>query len=269
MTRPLRSATSLLRRIVLGRPLANQEHEQRQIGAIEGLAAMGLDGLASSAYGPEAALTILIPLGAASLSHVFVVMGPILALLGLLYLSYWQTIGAYPSNGGAYTVSKENLGVNVSLLAAAALMIDYVLNVAVAISAGVAALVSALPFLHPYTLPLCFAILAIITFANLHGTSDTSRLFAVPTYLFVASFLAVLAIGIGRTILAGGAPQPIVPPPPLGAVTEGVTLWLLLRAFAAGCTAMTGVEAVSNGVSAFREPRVTSAHRTLTLIVLV
>jgi amino acid transporter len=148
-----------LPRLLLGRLLANREQDGRKIGAFEGVPAMGLDGLGSSAYGPEAALTVLVPLGAAGLAHVGTVMLPILALLAVLYVSYRQTVRAYPSNGGAYTVARENLGTNASLLAAAALMIDYVLNVAVGISAGVGALVSAVPVLHPYILPLCLAIL--------------------------------------------------------------------------------------------------------------
>ncbi|HEX3210552.1 MAG TPA: hypothetical protein VHQ91_14285, partial [Geminicoccaceae bacterium] len=131
--------------VLLGRRLANRESGERKIGAFEGVPAMGLDGLGSSAYGPEAALTVLAPLGAASLGYIGWVMAPIVALLAILFASYWQTIRAYPSHGGAYTVAKDNLGTNPSLLAAAALMIDYVLNVAVGISAGVGALVSALP----------------------------------------------------------------------------------------------------------------------------
>jgi amino acid transporter len=258
-----------LLRLLLGRPLANREQGESKIGTVEGVAAMGLDGLGSSAYGPEAALTILIPLGAAGLAYIDTVMLPILALLVILYISYRQTIRAYPSNGGAYSVSKENLGTAASLLAAAALMTDYVLNVAVGISAGVAALTSAIPVLHPYTLALCLAVLTLITITNLRGTRDTGRLFAVPTYLFVTSFLLLLAIGIYRTVTADGHPQPVIPPPPLPEATETVSLWLLLRAFAAGCTAMTGVEAVSNGVGAFREPVVKHAHRTLAAICAI
>jgi amino acid transporter len=258
-----------LLRLLLGRPLANREYAERKIGAFEGVPAMGLDGLGSSAYGPEAALSIMIPAGAAGLAAMGWIMTPILLLLAILYISYRQTIRAYPSNGGAFTVSKENLGVNASLLAAAALMIDYVLNVAVGISAGVAALTSAAPSLHPYMLTLCLAILTLVTIVNLRGTLDAGRLFAVPTYLFVASFLALLAIGVWRTIESGGHPEPVVQPPGLPEAAEAVTLWLLLRAFASGCTAMTGVEAVSNGVGAFREPRVVHGHRTLTIICVV
>jgi amino acid transporter len=228
---------------------------------------MRLDGLGSSAYGPEAALTILIPLGAASLSYIGWVMEPIVALLAILFASYWQTIRAYPYNGGAYIVAKENLGLNASLLAAAALMIDYVLNVSVGISAGVGALVSALPELHPHILWLCVGILLVITLINLRGTQESGRLLAVPTYVFVASFAIILSRGTFKALASGGHPQPVVRPPGLPEATEAVSVWLLLRAFASGCTAMTGVEAVSNGMSAFRAPAV--RHRTLTAIVAI
>jgi amino acid transporter len=258
-----------VRKLVLGRRLANREFNERKIGAFEGVPAMGLDGLGSSAYGPEAALTILIPLGAASLSYIGWVMAPIVALLVILFASYWQTIRAYPSNGGAYIVAKENLGTNASLLAAAALMIDYVLNVSVGISAGIGALVSAVPELHPYILWLCLGILLVITLINLRGTQESGRVLAVPTYLFVASFAIVLGLGTYKAFAAGGHPQPVVPPPGLPEAAEAVSVWLLLRAFASGCTAMTGVEAVSNGMSAFREPAVKYGHRTLTAIVAI
>src|SRR5689334_22083811 len=160
---------------IFGRRLANEEWVERKIGALEGVPAMGLDGLGSASYGPEAALAVLIPLGIVGSTWLPVIMAPILVLLVVLYVSYRQTIRAYPTNGGAYTVAKENLGGNLGLLAAAALMIDYVLNVAVGISAGVGALTSVIPSLHPYTLLLCLAILAVVTFANLRGLPDAGR----------------------------------------------------------------------------------------------
>jgi amino acid transporter len=258
-----------VRKLLLGRRLANREFNERKIGALEGVPAMGLDGLGSSAYGPEAALTVLIPLGGASLAYIGWVMAPIVALLAILFASYWQTIRAYPNNGGAYIVAKENLGTNASLLAAAALMIDYVLNVSVGISAGVGALVSAIPELHGYILWLCLGILAVITILNLRGTQESGRVLAVPTYLFVLSFGIILLLGIYKALVAGGNPEPIVPPPPIPPAVEAISVWLFLRAFASGCTAMTGVEAVSNGMSAFRDPVVTNGHRTLTVIVVV
>ena len=252
-----------LLRLLLGRRLANEEHVERKISAFEGVPAMGLDGLGSSSYGPEAALTMLIPLGAAGLTYVTWVMLPILALLLILYASYRQTIRAYPNNGGAYTVSKLNLGTGASLVAASALMIDYVLNVAVGISAGIGALTSAAPALHRYTLSLCLATLVLVSVMNLRGTVDAGRAWAVPTYLFLACFLVILGVGAYKTLVSAGHPAAIVAPPQPLPATAPFNMWLILRSFAAGCTAMTGVEAVSNGVSAFREPVVERAHRTL------
>lgn len=257
-----------LLKMLIGRRLANREAEQRKITTLEGLPAIGLDGLSSSAYGPEAALTILAPAGVFGLVWLTPITLAILALLAALALSYWQTIAAYPVNGGSYTVARENLGVNASLLAATALMIDYVLNVAVGISAGIGALTSALPVLYPYTLWLCLAVLIIIAVANLRGTREAGLLFAAPTYVFLVGLGGIVAYGVWQTVATGGAPTPLTPPPPIGKASEAITLWLLLRAFASGCTAMTGVEAVSNGVSAFRDPSVKHAHRTLVAIVL-
>ncbi|MGA2843254.1 MAG: amino acid permease, partial [Steroidobacteraceae bacterium] len=203
----------MLNRFLLGRPLANWEGSAHEIGIGEAVPAVGLDGLSSSAYGPEAALSILAAAGAAGLAALEPVMLVILALLAVLFVSYWQTVKAYPISGGAYTVAKENLGVNASLLASAGIMVDYVLNVAVGISAGVAALISAVPALHPYTLPLCLGILVLLTLVNLRGTMESGRLFALPTYLFVGCFMIVLLIGTYAVMTGGGHPQPVVPPP--------------------------------------------------------
>ena len=255
--------------LLIGRPLANKEAEDRKIGVLEGLPAMGLDGLGSAAYGPEAMLTVLAVVGTAGLGAVGPITWVILLLLTVVFFSYWQTITAYPSNGGAYTVARENLGTNAGLLAAAALMVDYMLNVAVGISAGIGALTSAVPALHAYTPWLCLGVLALVTLVNLRGTRESGLVFAGPTYVFVASLGAVLAVGAWQVWSGGGHPAPVIAPPPMPGGSESVTLWLLLRAFAAGCTAMTGVEAVSNGVSAFKEPRTRHAHRTLTAIVVV
>jgi amino acid transporter len=252
-----------------GRRLASGEKSGQKIGVGAGLPALGLDGLSSSAYGPEAALTILLPLGAVGLNYILPITGMILALLAMLYISYRQTIAAYPVNGGSYTVAKENLGTWASLFAAAALMIDYVLTVAVGISAGVAALVSAAPHLQRYTVPLCLGILALITLVNLRGTGQAGAAFALPTYLFIVSMFLVLGLGIAKSIFSNGHPHPLIAPPTVPPATASVGIWLLLRSFASGCTAMTGVEAVSNGVSAFKEPTVVRAHRTLTLIVVI
>ena len=254
---------------ILGKPLATHEEEEQKVGVLAGIPMLGLDALSSSAYGPEAALTILLPLGALGLVYIGPIILVILGLLVLLYFSYRQTIAAYPSGGGSYTVAKENLGTRAGLLAAAALLLDYILNVAVGISAGVGALVSALPALHPHILALCLGILAFITLINLRGVRESGVAFALPTYLFVGTLGLVLTIGLGKVFGSGGHPVPLVPPAPLPAAAGTATLWLLLRAFASGCTAMTGVEAVSNGVSVFAKPSVRGAQRTLTAIVVI
>jgi amino acid transporter len=253
--------------LLFGRMLASDEEGEQRVGVVAGIPMLGLDALGSAAYGPEAALTLLIPLGAAGLAYIGPISALIIGLLLIVYFSYRQTIAAYPLGGGSYTVAKENLGTTAGLLAAAALMLDYVLVVAVGISAGVGALISAVPEFQPYTLPLCLAILALITIVNLRGVRESGLAFVVPTYLFVVSLLAVLAIGTLKTVLAGGHPVPVGEAPSAPPAATAATLWLLMRSFASGCTAMTGVEAVSNGVCAFREPSVSHARRTLTAII--
>ena len=196
------------------------------------------------------------------------VSASIIVLLTIVYFSYRQTIAAYPGGGGSYTVASENLGTFPGLLAAAALMIDYILVVAVGISAGVGALVSAIPSLQPHTVLICLGILVVITIVNLRGLREAGIFFMVPTYLFVGTLLAAIAIGTFKTVLAGGHPIPVVAPPvPPSAAVAVASMWLLLQVFSNGCTAMTGVEAVSNGVKAFREPTVRNAQRTLTVII--
>jgi amino acid transporter len=254
---------------ILGRPLASDEAGEQRIGTAAGVPTFGLDALSSAAYGPEAALTILLPLGAAGLTFILPITVAIAILLGIVYFSYRQTIAAYPNGGGSYTVARENLGTNASLLAAAALMTDYVLNVAVGISAGVGALISAVPALEPYTLMLCLVILILLTFVNMRGIGEAGTLFMLPTCAFILSLAAVVLWGIFATISAGGHPHPVVSPAHIAKATEAVGAWVLLRAFASGCTAMTGVEAVSNGVQAFREPVVPAARRTLAIIIMI
>jgi amino acid transporter len=253
--------------VFMGRPLANWEEQGEQIGPSAGIPIFGLDALSSAAYGPEAALTLLIPLGLVGIHYIVPVVGAIVVLLIIVYFSYSQTIEAYPQGGGSYTVASENLGAGVGLLAAAALMIDYVLTAAVGISAGVGALVSALPKLQPHTLGLCLLILFLLTIVNMRGVRDTGVAFLVPTYLFVGCLLIVIVLGIFHVIVTGGHPVPVMPVPKLPPATAALTLWLLAKVFASGCTAMTGVEAVSNGVMAFREPTTVNARRTLTVII--
>jgi amino acid transporter len=254
--------------LLIGRPVANREAERRKLGVLAGVAAMGLDALCSAAYGPEAALTMLAAAGAVGLRQIVPITGVILALLAALALSYWQTIAAYPNNGGSYVVATDNLGTGAGLLAAAALMIDYTLNVAVGISAGVGALTSAVPLLHAGTLWLCLGVLAALTVMNLRGTREAGVAWAVPTYLFIATLGVMLAWGTWKTLAGSGHPTPVVSPPRPHQAVEALSIWLVLRAFASGCTAMTGVEAVSNGVSAFREKRVWHAHGTLVVIIV-
>src|SRR5881628_3125703 len=253
--------------LLLGKPLASDQARAECIGVAAGVSIFGLDALSSAAYGPEAALTLLIPLGAAGIAYLLPITASIIILLAIVYFSYRQTIEAYPSGGGSYTVARQNLGEFPGLLAAAALMIDYLLVAAVGISAGVGALISAVPSLQPHTLSLCLAILLFITIVNLRGVRATGAVFIVPTYLFVGALFITLGLGLVTSLAAGGEPKPVIPPSPLQPQTAAVSAWLLLKAFSSGCTAMTGVEAVSNGVKAFREPVVKNARLTLTIII--
>ncbi len=252
---------------LFGKPLPSAEERGECIGPSAGIPIFGLDALSSAAYGPEAALTLLIPLGAAGVATILPISISIILLLTIVYFSYRQTIETYPGGGGSYTVARENLGVLPGLVAAAALMIDYVLVVAVGISAGVGALVSAIPSLQPHTLLLCLAILFVITTINLRGVREAGAIFLGPTYVFIVALLLLIAIGCAKAFLNGGHPLPVVALPHPLAATEAASAWLFLKAFASGCTAMTGVEAVSNGVKAFREPTAKNAQRTLTIII--
>jgi len=253
--------------LIFGKPLKSTEERAEQIGPAEGIPIFGLDALSSAAYGPEAALSLLIPLGLLGVRYIVPISAAIIALLVIVYFSYRQTIEAYPTGGGSYTVARYNLGAFWGLLAAAALLADYILTAAVGISAGVGALISAVPKLMPHTMALCLGILVLITIVNLRGVKDAGFAFLFPTYLFVGCLAITIVGGIVRIILSGGHPVAANPLPPPPAAVQGVTYWLLLRVFASGCTALTGVEAVSNGVRAFREPRVKNAQLTLTIII--
>ena len=255
--------------LVVGKPIKTSDERAEQIGPAQGVPIFGLDGLSSAAYGPEAALSLLIPLGLLGVRYIVPVSAAIITLLVIVYFSYRQTIAAYPSGGGSYTVARFNLGAPAGLLAAAALLADYILTAAVGISAGVGALISAVPSLLPHTVSLCVGILILITILNLRGVREAGTAFALPTYLFVGTLLITIAAGILRVLFSGGHPTPVVPLPPPPPVTQALTYWLLLKVFASGCTALTGVEAVSNGVKAFREPTVKNAQRTLTVIIFL
>src|ERR1700728_4684525 len=255
--------------LVVGKPIKTSDERAEQVGPIQGIPIFGLDGLSSAAYGPEAALSLLIPLGLLGVRYILPVSLAIITLLIIVYFSYLQTIAAYPSGGGSYTVARFNLGASASLLAAAALLTDYILTAAVGISAGGGALVSAVPALQPHTVSLCVGILLVIMVLNLRGVHDTGIAFTIPTYLFVGTLLILIGGGVVRVLLSGGHPAPVSPLPAPGPATAAVSLWLLLKVFASGCTALTGVEAVSNGVKAFREPGVKNAQRTLTVIIFL
>jgi amino acid transporter len=255
--------------LVVGKPIKSSEERAEQIGPTQGIPIFGLDALSSAAYGPEAALSLLIPLGLLGVRYIVPISAAIITLLVIVYFSYRQTIAAYPSGGGSYTVARFNLGAPASLLAAAALLADYILTAAVGISAGVGALVSAVPSMLPHIVSLCVGILIVITILNLRGVREAGTAFAVPTYLFVGTLVITIVGGLLRVLLNGGHPTPAVPLPPPPPMTEAVSYWLLLKVFASGCTALTGVEAVSNGVKAFREPTVKNAQRTLTVIIFL
>jgi amino acid transporter len=265
--------------VLFGKPLASSDAHAEQIGVAAGIPIFGLDGLTSAAYGPEAAMALLVPLGFWGVQHYLLpIFAYILSLLTILYLSYRQTIEAYPNGGGSFTVASENLGDKAGLFAAAALMIDYILTAAVGISAGVTALVSAFsqsrfgPILHHYQLAMCLLILCAIAIVNMRGVKETGAVFMLPTFLFVGTLLATIGVGLYHTLMSHGHPTALAPPPPpdmskLEHLSGWLLVFLLLKAFSNGCAAMTGVEAVSNGVTAFKEPRSTNANRALTVII--
>jgi len=232
------------------------EEERHRLSALSGLAALSLDALSSVAYGPEAIVVVLVAAGTAGLAYTLPVTLAIVILLAVLVISYRQVIAAFPGGCGAYAVASTHLGRTPSLVAAASLIVDYVLNAAVGVSAGVAALTSAFPRLYGSTVLICLIVLALITAANLWGVAESARLFIVPTLLFIAAIAAVIVGGLVRS-------QPVVAPVPhLPQVAESVGVLLLLKAFASGCSALTGVEAIANAVPAFRKPRARRAQHT-------
>jgi len=254
---------------IFGRPLGSWEAAKEKLGVPTGTVVLGLDPLTSIVYGPEAVLLILTPLGVAGLAYLPFIVAALVLLLAALYLSYRQTIAAYPSGGGAYIVAKDNFGTHAGLWAGVALLVDYILTVAVGIAAGVGAVVSAIPALHDHTLLLCLLILATLTIINLRGVRAPGLAFLVPCILFIGFIVAAIVMGVVSVWQSGGHPQPAVPLPLIPKESGTVGVWLLVAAFANGCVAMTGVEAVSNGVPLFREPTVRNAQWTLTLIVVI
>src|ERR1700731_4397848 len=204
--------------LVVGKPIKTSDERAEQIGPGRGVPIFGLDALSSAAYGPEAALSLLIPLGLLGVRYILPVSAAIITLLVIVYFSYRQTIASYPSGGGSYTVARFNLGARAGLLAAAALLADYILTAAVGISAGVGALISAVPSLLPHTVALCVTILVLITIINLRGLREAGVVFMVPTYLFVGTLLIMIGAGVFRVLASGGHPVPVapLPPPPPG-----------------------------------------------------
>ena len=253
---------------LFGRPLATSEERAEHVGVAAGIPIFGLDALTSAAYGPETALSLLIPLGIAGIAHLIPIVTVVLILLGIVFFSYRQTIAAYPTGGGSYTVATENLGTGAGLLAAAALMIDYILTAAVGITAGIGAVVCDQQWLQPHMLMLCLLVLAFLALVNMRGVKDTGAAFIPPTFLFVGTVLTTVAFGVFRVIVAGGHPVARAEMPHALPATIGyLSVWLALKSFSNGCAAMTGVEAVSNGVMAFRDPRVKNAQMALTVIM--
>ncbi len=258
-----------LKNIIIGKPLENSSLAHEKLTKIKALAVYSSDALSSVAYATEEILWVLAPIGAFALSYSLPIAGAILLLLATLILSYRKTIFAYPSGGGAYIVAKTNLGQLAGLVAGSSLVIDYILTVAVSIASGVAAITSAFPSLFPHTVALCLFFVLLLMFVNLRGIKEAATVFTLPTYIFIFSLLALIAIGIYKRSL--GLPISSAPlNPVLGSTPRTyITLWILAKAFSSGCTALTGVEAISNGVPNFKEPRSRNAAFTLAAMGII
>ena len=254
--------------MLVGTPLATSELEEQKIPKVKALAVFSSDALSSSAYATDEILLVLIAASAGALMHSIEIALAIGVLLAIVAFSYRQTIRAYPNGGGAYIVARENLGDAAGVTAAAALSVDYVLTVAVSLAAGVFAITSAFPALHPYSVEISLGLLVLVTLANLRGIRDSSTMFAVPTYMFIVSFAVLIAVGFVRILLDPGLRAP-VPDSAIPAGTAGLSAFLLLRAFASGSAALTGVEAISNGIPAFKKPESRNAATTLTWMVII
>ncbi|MFJ2398851.1 APC family permease [Streptomyces sp. NPDC087843] len=238
-------------------PLRHGEGDKYRLTSIEGLAALSLDALSSVAYGPEAIVLVLVAAGTGALTATLPVTLVIAALLAVLVVSYGQVIAVHPDGGGAYAVAKKDLGPTTSLLAAASLVVDYVLTVTVSLAAGAASLASAFPSLGSHLLAICLIGLALLTAVNLRGVAESARVLMLPTALFVVSILGIVVLGLlrGHPVAVVGTAHPVH-------ATEALGILLLLKAFSSGCSALTGVEAIANGVPSFRDPRVKRAQRT-------
>jgi len=255
-----------LKRVLLGSPLRSAELHEQRLTKAAALTVFASDNLSSTAYATEEILLVLMVAGSLMLPNVVPIAGAITILLIIVVLSYGQLIRTYPHGGGGYTVAKENLGVGAGLVAAAALMLDYILTVAVSVAAGIAAMTSAFPVLLPYRTWLCAAAIALMMTANLRGVRESARVFAPFVYTFVVCAFALIFTGVYRHFVEGLQPKMAYIPPEQ---PDYSTLFLLLSGFAAGCTALTGVEAISNGVQAFRKPVVRNAQITLYVMAAI
>ena len=261
-------AWSGVRRVFIGQPLATAELAHERLSKLKGLAIFSSDNLSSSAYATEEILLILMLAGSGALVYSVPIAFAIALLATIVVTSYRQTIRAYPNGGGAYIVAKENVGVWASFLAGAGLFVGYVLTVAVSTAAGVAAITSALPELHDFSVYMALAFVGLLTLANLRGIRESGTIFALPTYFFIFTFAAMLLVGIVRLLLGhdlspGEVPNPIEPG------VHSLSLFLLLRAFASGCAALTGVEAMANGVPYFKPPEAKNAATTLVWMAVI
>jgi amino acid transporter len=252
-------------RLIFGRPLRTSEGGHERLDRPRALGAFGLDALSSVAYGPDEILYVLVLAGAAGIAWDLPVAAAIVALLAIVVTSYRQTIFAYPQGGGSYTVARENLGVRTGLIAAAALMVDYLTTVAVSVTAGVEAIIAIAPGLDPYRVQIDVGVILLLMFVNLRGLREAGGLFIIPTYIFIGSLALLIGWGLARWVLEGGLPQVQATPAPV----EAVSVFLILRGFAGGCTAMTGVEAIANGVPVFQPPETRNAAGTLVTLAAI
>ena len=248
-----------LKEIIIGTPLATKEYGEQQLNKIRALAALSPDALSSIAYANQEIFLALVAAGSIGLSMSFTLGLAITAILAMLTLSYYQTIHGYPSGGGSWIVARENLGERAGLIAAAALLLDYLLVAAVSLTAGVEAIASAFPALWPHRVAISLLILIVLVIINLRGTREAGTVMSIPVYFFLLTYIPMLAFGAVRAILEGPGDLMMVAP----AAVQPLTLVLLLHAFSSGCTALTGVEAISNAVPAFEKPKSENAGKTL------
>jgi amino acid transporter len=261
------SSFPTVKRFLLGKPVPSHLAHHERLSRVTGLAVLSSDALSSVAYATDFIVATLIVAGTAALGYAIPISLVITGLLAVVAFSYRQTIHAYPTGGGAYRVAKENISSMAGLVAAASLLVDYTLTVSVSISAGVLAITSAFPHLDGYRVELCLFFLALLTVGNLRGLKESGQIFAIPTYFFVVCIFTLIAVGLYRYLT--GALVPVEQVAEAGRVTRPLTTFLLLTAFANGCTAMTGVEAVSDGVPAFRPPEAKNAAATLVTMAVL